>query len=127
MLQEHRSTLAVLYVIFIGFILSNIEAFSPSHGILCLKVRIKLLGLPNEIEGEKEEAELKSSIGEYTPPKFSASFLAHMQEVKVQKLGKSADTNAEGIQCDGEPPIDPSRLVQDDGIDSEFLNEYNDR
>ena len=122
MLHNQETSLTVLYLAVTGVFLCNIDAFSPSHGISCLKLPIKILALPNEMEVEKDKADWK-----YIPPKFSASFLAHMKEVKEQKLGKYADTNAEGIQCDGEPPIDPSRLVQDDGIDSEYLNEYNDR
>ncbi len=67
-----------------------------------------------------------SSHPNYTRPTFSASFLAHLEEVKRQRLGRIANEHAEeGVSCVGEPSIDPSRMIASDGIDSEFLNDYN--
>ncbi len=59
----------------------------------------------------------------YKPPKFSNSFMEHMKKVRGEE--RRADVE-EGINCTGEPSIDPSRRVQDDGLDSEYLSDYFD-
>lgn len=58
----------------------------------------------------------------YKPPQFSKSFMEHMKKVRGEER---ADVE-EGINCTGEPSIDPSRRVQDDGLDSEYLNDFFD-
>jgi hypothetical protein len=58
----------------------------------------------------------------YKKPQFSKSFMEHMKKVRGEER---ADVE-EGIDCTGEPSIDPSRRVQDDGLDSEYLNDYFD-
>jgi hypothetical protein len=34
------------------------------------------------------------------------------------------DDNGDGVDCTGEPSIDPSRMVMDDGLDSEYLFDF---
>ena len=38
--------------------------------------------------------------------------------------GAFPDNDKEGIECTGEPAMDPSRMVMDDGIDSEYLSDF---
>ena len=76
---------------------------------------------PNE--NEKKQTQQKMKAGkEYKPPTFSKSFLAYREQVR-QKAGISSDQ--EGVDCTGEPSVDPSRMVQDDGLDSEYLDDFN--
>lgn len=56
----------------------------------------------------------------YKPPVFSDSFKKHLEKVK----GNFPTNDNEGIECTGEPAMDPSRMVMDDGIDSEYLSDY---
>lgn len=141
MKQRHRRWIVIFTIQILVF---DAVAFSSVNIRSCSRIRLRAQehediigngeskeGIPTSIravqlkKGLKDESGGKSKRPDYNPPKFSASFLAHMEEVKTQKLGKNADANVEGVDCDGEPPIDPSRLVQDDGIDSEFLSDYN--
>ena len=68
----------------------------------------------NQVETQKDKYK-------YQPPKFSDSFLEHLAQVKGSSCRSG---NNEGVECEGEPALDPSRMVQDDGLDSEFLNEF---
>lgn len=58
---------------------------------------------------------------EYQRPRFSSSFLKHMEQVKSSFPDNIRN---EGVDCVGEPSIDPSRMVMDDGLDSEYLNDF---
>lgn len=62
----------------------------------------------------------------YKPPQFSKSFMEHMERVRQQGNSGTASASAseEGVACTGEPSVDPSRMVQDDGLDSEYLNDF---
>jgi hypothetical protein len=57
----------------------------------------------------------------YQPPKFSSTFLEHLAQVKGS-IAKHSDD--EGVECEGEPAVDPSRMVQDSGLDSDYLNDF---
>lgn len=78
----------------------------------------------NEAEEEEKSSQNLSSMPphEYNRPKFSQSFLDHLEKVK------GSDNNNmythDGVECTGEPSMDPSRLIQDDGLDSEYLNDF---
>jgi hypothetical protein len=52
---------------------------------------------------------------------FSASFILHLQAVRNEN---DYDSNDFGVRALGEPSIDPSRAVQDNGLDSDWLDEY---
>jgi len=67
---------------------------------------------------EDDESLKKEST--YKPPVFSNSFKKHLEKVK----GTFPDNDKEGIECTGEPAMDPSRMVMDDGIDSEYLSDF---
>lgn len=62
-----------------------------------------------------------SSTSDYKRPQFSSAFLKHLKEVKASFPDK---IDGEGVDCIGEPSQDPSRIVMDDGIDSEYLGDY---
>ena len=68
----------------------------------------------SQVETEKDKYN-------YQPPIFSESFLEHLAQVKGS-IGTSR--GKDGVECEGEPAIDPSRMVQDDGLDSDFLNDF---
>jgi hypothetical protein len=72
-------------------------------------------------DGKKDE---KHNSKEYKPATFSKSFLAHMEQVKGGYSNSNNSNNEEGVDCTGEPSMDPSRMVQDDGLDSEYLNDF---
>ena len=76
----------------------------------------------NNDDGNIEENVTKPYY-RYKQPIFSKSFLNHLNQVKKQR--GYDNINNEGVDCTGEPSIDPSRMVQDDGLDSEYLNDYN--
>ena len=50
----------------------------------------------------------------YQPPQHTSSFLEHLGRVKSAwpDTGDDAGTEGEGIECTGEPSIDPSRTIQ---------------
>ena len=56
---------------------------------------------------------------DFTRPKFSQTFRKHMEDVK----GNFPANEKEGVDCTGEPSMDPSRMVMDDGLDSEYLSD----
>jgi hypothetical protein len=73
---------------------------------------------------EEESKEVDEKIWlktEYKRPQFSSTFLQHLEEVKASFPDK---IDGEGVDCTGEPSQDPSRIVMDDGIDSEYLGDY---
>lgn len=72
-------------------------------------------------EGSKEVDEKIRLKTEYKRPQFSSAFLQHLKEVKASFPDK---IDGEGVDCLGEPSQDPSRIVMDDGIDSEYLGDY---
>jgi len=76
----------------------------------------------NDDKGKEESKEQpnNNNNNKYKPPKFSQSFLKHMEQVRKSRVYN----NEEGVECDGEPSVDPSRMVQDNGLDSEYLNDY---
>ena len=73
----------------------------------------------NEDEDDDESLKQEAS-STYKPPVFSSSFKKHLEKVK----GAFPDNDKEGIECTGEPAMDPSRMVMDDGIDSEYLSDF---
>jgi len=63
-------------------------------------------------------------IENYKPPKFSPSFLAHRNSLADKHFSTyQYETIDEGVRCPGEPAMDPSRFVKDNGLDSEWLEE----
>ena len=50
----------------------------------------------------------------YQPPQHTSSFLEHLGQVKSAwpDTGDDAGTDEEGVECTGEPSIDPSRTIQ---------------
>ena len=62
-----------------------------------------------------------SSKDSYKQPLFSESFRKHMETVNKS----FPSNNGEGVDCTGEPSIDPSRMVMDNGLDSEYLDDFN--
>ncbi len=75
---------------------------------------------------ESQQKEFRGNVEyKYKAPQFSKSFLEHMEKVKQQGRSRSAgNNNDEGVDCVGEPSMDPSRMVQDNGLDSEYLDDY---
>ncbi|GFH47616.1 predicted protein [Chaetoceros tenuissimus] len=69
-------------------------------------------------EIQVDETKLKNITTEYKRPVFSDSFRKHMEQVRA-----SFPSNDEGVDCTGEPSMDPSRIIGE-GIDSEYLNDY---
>jgi hypothetical protein len=61
------------------------------------------------------------STPSYKRPEFSESFKKHMEKVMNTFDG---DDNGDGVDCTGEPSIDPSRMVMDNGLDSEYLFDF---
>jgi len=55
----------------------------------------------------------------YTTPMFSESFLKHRADV-VSSWPSGGDIE-DGVQCTGEPAVDPSRELQGDEGDSEWM------
>jgi lipoyl(octanoyl) transferase len=50
----------------------------------------------------------------YQPPQHTSSFLVHLGQVKSAwpDTGDDSGTDGEGVECTGEPSIDPSRTIQ---------------
>eukprot|EP00979_Chaetoceros_neogracilis_P018188 scaffold10556_cov258-Chaetoceros_neogracile.AAC.33 len=69
-------------------------------------------------QADDEEAPSKTS---YKQPQFSESFRKHMEAVN----SSFPVNNGEGVDCTGEPSMDPSRMVMDNGLDSEYLEDFN--
>ena len=57
----------------------------------------------------------------YVSPTYSQSFLKHLSSVQNSY---DMSSQGEGIDCTGEPSIDPSRTIQDNGLDSEWLEDF---
>ncbi len=78
-----------------------------------------------ESKGNEDESSEPGPINEpdnlfkYKRPKFSEAFRKHMEEVK----GSFPINEDEGVDCTGEPSMDPSRMVSDNGLDSEYLSD----
>ena len=73
-------------------------------------------------KNKKIQHPIKPNKYKYQAPKFSDSFMDHLADVKE---GSKNINDDEGVECDGEPSIDPSRTVTDDGfLDSEYLSDY---
>jgi hypothetical protein len=64
---------------------------------------------------------MSSASFDYKRPQFSDAFKKHMEQVMNAFDG---DDNGEGIDCTGEPSMDPSRMVMDNGLDSEYLCDF---
>ena len=62
-----------------------------------------------------------NSSWNYTAPTFSQSFLSHLEAVRNEWYD-SFDNS--GVKAVGEPSTDPSKMVQDSGLDSEWLDDY---
>jgi len=57
----------------------------------------------------------------YKKPHFSDSFRKYIETVE----GSFTMNENEGVDCTGEPSMDPSRMVMDNGLDSEYLDDFN--
>ena len=69
----------------------------------------------------------KDSSSSYEPPKFSNSFKEHMDSVRKDYERTSSTSSVgedDGVDCTGEPSLDPSRMLMDDGLDSEYLYDF---
>jgi hypothetical protein len=75
----------------------------------------------NSSEESRNMNEPISARTDYKGPQFSSAFLRHLVQVKASFPDKM---EGEGVDCAGEPSQDPSRLVMDDGLDSEYLGDY---
>ena len=89
----------------------------PSIVLPVAKEESNISGEAKEID-ESNETKLENMTTEYKRPVFSDSFRKHMEQVRA-----SFPSNDEGVDCTGEPSMDPSRIVGE-GIDSEYLNDY---
>lgn len=58
----------------------------------------------------------------YTAPVHSTSFLSHLESVRNERENDYSEYS--GVKAFGEPAMDPSRLVRDCGLDSEWLDDY---
>jgi hypothetical protein len=75
----------------------------------------------NSSEESRNINEPISDTTDYKRPQFSSAFIRHLEQVKASFPDKM---EGEGVDCAGEPSQDPSRLVMDDGLDSEYLGDY---
>eukprot|EP00591_Stephanopyxis_turris_P010635 CAMPEP_0195529278 /NCGR_PEP_ID=MMETSP0794_2-20130614/31751_1 /TAXON_ID=515487 /ORGANISM="Stephanopyxis turris, Strain CCMP 815" /LENGTH=104 /DNA_ID=CAMNT_0040660559 /DNA_START=233 /DNA_END=547 /DNA_ORIENTATION=+ len=75
--------------------------------------------LPSSSSSHEERmARINNGGYDYTPPKFSPSFQAHMTSFTT------ATSTTEGVDCTGEPSIDPSRAAHNSGgMDSEWFED----
>lgn len=48
---------------------------------------------------------------QYQPPNHTSSFLEHLESVR-SSWPDTVDTDKEGVDCTGEPSVDPSRTMQ---------------
>ena len=71
----------------------------------------------------EQKIKIQKSDKNYEAPKFSKSFMQYMEKVRAEGMGRG-NKNKEGVDCTGEPSIDPSRLIQDDVLDSEYLSDF---
>lgn len=53
----------------------------------------------------------QSDAPRYKPPNQSSSFLQHLEQVRLAWPDKQ-DGDEEGVECSGEPAVDPSRIMQ---------------
>lgn len=76
--------------------------------------------------GQDENSSSLSSWSSYQkrPPKFSDAFIRHMEQVINTFENNQYSGAGEGVECTGEPSMDPSRMVMDNGLDSEYLLDF---
>jgi hypothetical protein len=72
----------------------------------------------HETKGDEEKF-TDTASSQYKRPQFSDSFRKHMEQIK----SNFPENEDEGVDCTGEPSMDPSRMVMDDGLDSEYLSD----
>ena len=106
---------------------STIVSLMQTSKVTSYKHALVLQSNRSDEEDEvNEESNCESSIDSkqhayvYKPPKFSNAFRQHMESIK----GKFPTNDDEGVDCTGEPAMDPSRMVMDDGLDSEYLSDF---
>jgi len=77
-------------------------------------------------DGRDENSSSLSSWSSHQkrPPKFSDAFKRHMEQVINTFENNPYIGAAEGVDCTGEPSVDPSRMVMDNGLDSEYLSDF---
>jgi hypothetical protein len=70
---------------------------------------------------DDEEDNNKNRTTTYEPPKFSPSFLKRMEQVRAS--WPTTSENDGGVECTGEPAMDPSRQIQTlDLEDSDWMD-----
>ena len=78
-----------------------------------------LCQIPLHETKDDEEKFPDPASSQYKKPQFSDSFRKHMEQIK----SNFPENEDEGVDCTGEPSMDPSRMVMDDGLDSEYLSD----
>lgn len=72
-------------------------------------------------DGKNDAPGSDTTSSDYKPPQHSSTFLQHLEQVRGAWPDKQKE-DEEGVECTGEPAIDPSRIVQAaSGDDSNWM------
>ena len=105
--------------------------FLDRHSCRPTSFRVKMSNNPESIQNDEQhytedvshsKSIIQNSNISYKRPEFSDAFQKHVKHVTSTFLMNHG--NEEGVECTGEPSMDPSRMVMDNGLDSEFLNDF---
>lgn len=107
------------------FFKTHVTAFSSSRSLVQRRGAVSpaatsstsaLWSGTQQDEDDEEATDKLSADGsdvdsQYRPPKHTSSFLEHLKSVR-SSWPDTVDTDKEGVDCTGEPSVDPSRTMQ---------------
>ena len=104
---------------------THVDAFSSSRSLLLLLRRrrgvlspaaTRTSALWSGTQEDEDDEEATNFFGsdadsQYQPPKHTSSFLEHLESVR-SSWPDTDGSSKEGVDCTGEPSVDPSRTIQ---------------
>jgi hypothetical protein len=100
---------------------ASVQGFLISVFPVPIRITHHCIARSSLVDDQQEDPHPDEEAKCYKTPQFSDSFRKHIETVE----GSFAINKNEGVDCTGEPSMDPSRMVMDNGLDSEYLNDFN--
>mmetsp|Transcript_10585 Transcript_10585/g.21350 ORF Transcript_10585/g.21350 Transcript_10585/m.21350 type:complete len:172 (+) Transcript_10585:655-1170(+) len=93
--------------------ISTFQQKAPRYRYYMYAKRSATVAHVKEEDGDDENDDPGSDTtsSDYKPPQHSSNFLQHLEQVRGAWPDKQED-DEEGVECTGEPAVDPSRIVQ---------------
>mmetsp|Transcript_18938 Transcript_18938/g.28076 ORF Transcript_18938/g.28076 Transcript_18938/m.28076 type:complete len:115 (+) Transcript_18938:110-454(+) len=108
-----------LFLLLTASVTASVQGFLISG--FPVPIRITHYFIARSSLGDDQDPDPDEKANCYKQPQFSDSFRKYIETVE-DSFPMNDD---EGVDCTGEPSMDPSRMVMDNGLDSEYLNDLN--